>query len=259
VRAILMYHSIDDSGSPISVGAGTFERHVDWLARERDARRLSVVPLADVAHPAAGDEADDVVAITFDDAFTSFATEAWPRLRDRGLPATVFVVSDHVGGDNRWGGRTDAGIPVLPLLGWEDLARLGEEGAELGGHSRTHPNLASLDRGRVEAEVAGCREAIERETGRRPVSFAYPFGRHGGQRGDVAREVAAAWFEQSVTTELAAVPSVPDRHLLPRLDAFYYRAPGRLEAFGRLSFRLHLVFRARARGLREAVRPHGGV
>jgi peptidoglycan/xylan/chitin deacetylase (PgdA/CDA1 family) len=258
VRAILMYHSIDDSGSPISLEPACFERHVRWLAAARDAGRISVVPLAELARAAddAQDDRDtrDVVAITFDDAFVSFEREAWPRLAAHGLPATVFVVTGHVGGDNRWGGREDAGIPVLPLLEWEPLARLAEAGAELGCHSRSHANLATAERATIEDELVGARDAIEREAGVRATSFAYPFGRHGS----AARELAATHFERSVTTELALVRERPDVHRLPRLDAWYYRAPGRLEAFGRASFRLHLALRAGARRLREAIRPHGG-
>ena len=32
MRAVLTYHSIDDSGSPISVRRDAFQRHVKWLA-----------------------------------------------------------------------------------------------------------------------------------------------------------------------------------------------------------------------------------
>ena len=250
MRAILMYHSVDPSGSPISLDGGCFERHVRFLAEARGAGRLDVVPLAELQ---AGEPGRHRVAITFDDAFENFGDEAWPRLRDAGLPATVFVVSGHVGGDNRWGGREDEGIPVLPLLGWERLAALAEEGVELGCHTRSHPNLARLDPDRIADEVGGATDAIEAETGVRPRSFAYPFGRHG----EAARRIAAETFERSVTTELAVVPEGADPHRLPRLDAWYYQAPGRLESFGSFGFRTHLALRAGARRLREAVRPHG--
>ena len=35
MRAILTYHSIDESGSPISVDPDAFRRHVRWLASGR--------------------------------------------------------------------------------------------------------------------------------------------------------------------------------------------------------------------------------
>ena len=41
MRAILTYHSIDGSGSPVSVDEAAFRRHVDWLA----SGAVDVVPL----------------------------------------------------------------------------------------------------------------------------------------------------------------------------------------------------------------------
>ena len=102
MRAILTYHSIDSSGSPISIDAQSFQRHVDFLA----SSKLKVVPLSEIV----SDSVEDALAITFDDGVVNFAAQAWPRLRDRGLPATLFVVTGRVGKDNAWGGRRDARV-----------------------------------------------------------------------------------------------------------------------------------------------------
>ena len=245
MRAVLMYHSIDASGSPISIDEAAFERHLEWLS----SASIRVLPFSEIASVP---EHENAVAITFDDAFGSFGDFAWPRLKERGLPATVFVVSEHVGGDNRWGGREDPGIPKLPLLSWSELARLAEEGAELGCHSRTHPDLSKSSRAEIEDEMLGAREAIESKTGVNPQSFAYPFGYHGPD----ARELAREHFAQSCTTELRVLPTVPEVHLLPRLDAWYYQSTAgasRLARWNCLSFHSHLWLRARARSLRATL------
>ncbi|TFG50637.1 MAG: polysaccharide deacetylase, partial [Gemmatimonadales bacterium] len=44
MRAILTYHSIDDSGSPISVAPEQFRAHVRWL----QSGVIRVVPLAEL-------------------------------------------------------------------------------------------------------------------------------------------------------------------------------------------------------------------
>ena len=46
MRAILTYHSIDDSGSPISVSPAAFRRQLEWLVAER----VRVVPLSELSH-----------------------------------------------------------------------------------------------------------------------------------------------------------------------------------------------------------------
>lgn len=250
MRAILTYHSIDGSRSPISLDAAVFARHVAWLA----SGAVAVVPLQELAARA---PEEDAVALTFDDGFASFAREAWPRLADAGLPATLFVVSGHAGGTNLWGGVREPGIPELPLLGWEELGRLAEQGVELGCHGRTHPDLAGLPRERVEEELAGACDDVQRETGVRPRSLAYPFGSVGDPSTSAAVDVARRRFDRACTTRLATLARRADPHLLPRLDAWYYRAPGRLEAYGGVGFRLHLRFRAAARRARELAHSFG--
>ena len=140
LRAILTYHAVDPARSPISMEEATFRRHAAWLA----SGRVRVCALADLP----GQPADaDAVALTFDDGFVSFAERAWPVLRDHGLSATVFVVSDHVGGTNAWGQRPAPGNPSLPLMGWETLGRLAEAGVELGAHTRSHRDLRGASPG----------------------------------------------------------------------------------------------------------------
>ena len=93
MRAILTYHSIDSSGSPISLSEEAFRAHVRFFG----SGRVAVVPLADL--PSMPDE-QDAIAITFDDGFLNFTSSAMPQLSHLGFPATVFVVSDAVGGTN---------------------------------------------------------------------------------------------------------------------------------------------------------------
>jgi peptidoglycan/xylan/chitin deacetylase (PgdA/CDA1 family) len=247
MRAILTYHSIDRSGSPISVAPEEFRRHAAWLA----SGRVRVLPLADLAELAPD---ADAVALTFDDGFANFASEAAPLLAAHGLPATLYVVAGHVGGDNAWGGQSDPRVPRLPLLDWPALGRLAEQGVELGAHTRTHPHLTRVDADALEDELAGAAEAVRAETGRMPKSIAYPYG-------DVDARVAAAAgrrFGLGVTTELRALAAGEDSLRLPRLDMFYLRAPGRLEAWGTPRFAQRLWLRARARGLRALLSTVGG-
>jgi peptidoglycan/xylan/chitin deacetylase (PgdA/CDA1 family) len=243
MRAILTYHSIDGSGSPISVDRDAFREHVTFLAS-------GAVTVTDVAGLLEAPEGAEAVALTFDDAFANFATEAWPLLRDHGLPATVFVVSGHAGGTNSWGGREHPGIPTLPLLGWNDLGRLAEEGVTLGAHSSTHPDLRGLDDAALADEMAGSAATIAERTGRRPAVFAYPYGAHD----DRVAAAAGAAFRFACTTELRPLGRADDPARLPRLDAYYLRGRGRLARWGTPALAGYLRVRAIVRGLRAAVR-----
>ncbi len=242
MRGILTYHSIDPSQSPISIDEAAFRSHVAWFA----TGAVPVVPLEQLIDPGCPDPA---VALTFDDAFQNFADVAWPLLHARRLPVTLFVVSGAAGATNDWRGRPAPGIPTLGLMNWEALGRVASEGVTLGAHSRTHPDLRAVSGAALEEEIVGSADDIAQRTGHRPRAFAYPYGR----LDDRVATSAARAFAICVTTELRELreDDRPDR--LPRLDAFYLREPGQLEAWGQPRFRFRLSLRARLRGLREAV------
>ena len=240
MRAVLTYHSIDDSGSPISVSPDAFGRHVRWLV----SGKVQVTTLAGLAACPADAQA---VALTFDDAFANFATHAAPLLTVHGLPATVFVVTDHVGRTNAWNGRTAAGTPTLPLLEWTELERLVTAGITLGAHTRTHRPLTHLDAAAIEDEIAGSAECLRRRFGVAPQAFAYPYG----AVTQTASDKVSATFSWGVTTEHRPFGVSERPALIPRLDMYYYRAPGRLEAWQTPSFKRHLMATQQRRHLRS--------
>jgi peptidoglycan/xylan/chitin deacetylase (PgdA/CDA1 family) len=242
MRGILTYHSIDGSRSPISISAADFARHADWLA----SGAVRVVPLAELVERPGDDHA---VAITFDDAYENLASLAWPLLRERGLPATVFVPTGRVGRDNAWGEQAARGIPTLPLCEWPALARMAEEGLEIGSHTVNHALLDGMDARLVRAELSISAETIEARIGRRPRAFCYPYG----VWDDQAARIAGELYDLAVTTELRALRTTDARHRLPRLDAYYYRSNRLLESWGSDAFRRHLWLRARLRRLRAAL------
>jgi len=246
VRAILTYHSIDSSGSPVSVSEQAFRAHVRFLG----SGRVSVVPLADLSSMP---DDRDAVALTFDDGFKNFATSGQPVLKEMGFPATIFVVADAVGGTNAWGGRAVPGIPTLPLMDWGELESATDAGFEIGAHTRTHPDLTALQPSQLEDETAGSAERIGAELGQRPARFAYPYGAVNDAVASFVREK----FDQAVTTELRPLRTGEDRALLPRLDAWYFRNAGQLEEWGSPAFRRRIWIRAQGRRVRTLVTAGG--
>jgi peptidoglycan/xylan/chitin deacetylase (PgdA/CDA1 family) len=242
MKAILTYHSVDDSGSVISIDERTFARHVRWLA----ASHVRVLPLAQL--PDAPDD-EDAVAITFDDGLESFGRRAAPLLCEYGLTATLFVVTDAVGSTNLWRGRGDPGIPAQPLLDWSALGRLASDGISIGAHTCTHLNLATAEPEETEREIFTSKSRLERELGVVADTFAYPYG----GVSEAARAVVAREFRFGVTTRLATLSPHDHRALMPRLDSYYLRAPGTLESWGTTRFRLRLGLLAGARSVRGSL------
>lgn len=69
----------------------TFERHLDWLGRRYRFITLDELD-AGLGQNVGG--ARPGIAITFDDGYNDIYQHALPILRRKGIPATVFVVSD---------------------------------------------------------------------------------------------------------------------------------------------------------------------
>ena len=235
MRAILTYHSIDRSGSVISVEPEAFRRHIEWMV----GHGVGVVDLEQLLQL---DGSVNAIALTFDDGFANFAEHAWPVLKEHGLPATLFVATAHAGGTNAW--EAGGPLPVLPLLDWTALARLAEEGLALGSHSVTHADLCRIEAAQLADEVVRSAERIDSETGRSPTAFAYPYG----SVDDRVAVAVADHYRSAVTTEFAIPGRDTERSRIPRLDAWYFREQGRLEQFGTPGFERFVNLR---RGLRR--------
>jgi len=246
VRAIITYHSIDSSRSPISISERDFRRHLNWLATSR----VSVVPLDALV---SADHSGDSVALTFDDAYQNFGSIAAPLLEEHGMPATLFVATAHAGGTNAWDTPARGGgkgqVPVFPLLDWNGIARVAQRGVAIGSHARTHRQLPLLDAHALRDELASSSEDLRRELGVAPTALAYPYGDAASRE----KEEAARIYDLAVGTELRILEKTEDQHMLPRIDAYYLREAGRLESFGSAAFDRYLRIRRRGRRLRASV------
>jgi peptidoglycan/xylan/chitin deacetylase (PgdA/CDA1 family) len=97
----------------------------------------------------------------------------------------------------------------------EMLASL--EGAEVGGHTMTHPVLSNLPAERQRAEVADGRTRLREITGRRSIeSFAYPHGAAGDYTAETAQIVADAGFLRACAAVGGAMGATADAFQLPR-------------------------------------------
>jgi len=172
---ILCYHSVGTPAWGINdVSPRRFRAHLEMALREGyhfvTARSIALT----------GGRPRDL-AVTFDDGLASVATNAAPVLRELGIPWSLFVVSDWAAGRHRFGDGV--------MLGWSEIARLAEEGVEIGSHSVTHPDFGRLESASAEAELTRSRAAIAEHIGSAPTSFAIPLG--GSRNWTVGAQTAA--------------------------------------------------------------------
>ncbi len=135
------------------------------------------------------------ILLTFDDGYEELMKTAVPALRERGIPALIFLVTAYAGRTNSW---------ELPLpgrksvhLGWDQVQELADDPLfDFGSHSRSHRDLTALPEQDVRAELELSREVIGHYTGREARTFSYPFGRVNDMVAGAARD---AGYEAAFT------------------------------------------------------------
>jgi peptidoglycan/xylan/chitin deacetylase (PgdA/CDA1 family) len=172
---ILMYHRVADGvrgdAARYCVSPGMFESHLRVL-REVGAYGITLDDWR-VAREERNPIEGFPILITFDDAYADFGQQAWPLLKRNGFPAHLFVVTGEVGRHNAWDSPPGEAVP---LLGWDELRRLRDEGVEIGSHSVTHADLTTLSQADIIREATRSQVSIVRELSQTPLSFAYPYG-----------------------------------------------------------------------------------
>jgi len=238
---ILTYHAVEAGPAPLCLDPAVFETHAGIIARSGAA----VITIRDLAEGLrAGTLEESVVAITFDDGFSSVSESAAPILEARGLTATVFCVAGHLGGTNEWPSARNAGFRSQ-LASASALAELAAAGFEIGSHGVEHAPLAGAPERILRREVVDSRRSLEDAVGTRVTSYAYPYGALPERAG--ANLVGEA-YDAACTTALGRVGTGSDRHALPRVDAHYVRNPDVLRRV--LSGGLGSYLRARSLAVR---------
>jgi peptidoglycan/xylan/chitin deacetylase (PgdA/CDA1 family) len=69
-----------------------------------------------------------------------------------------------------------ASVQGRELMDWDQIRTLSREGMGIGSHTHTHPVLSTIPPDEQRREMLISRQFIEKETGCRPTSIAYPLG-----------------------------------------------------------------------------------
>ena len=192
------------------------------------------------------------VMLTFDDGRAEAMLWADPLLADAEVRATMFVITQA------------AGSRGIFYASWKQLRQYAASGRwDLESHTagqhylqtvadgRQLPALASVKGGesieaytaRVRNDLADASDQLERETGQRPVAFAFPFGDYGAERTNdpriegaltsaVGRNYQLA-FEQDDQLTVPLVTCTADPLHLRRIDVGHWSGRELLQRLNR--------------------------
>ncbi len=241
--AVLTYHSLDDSGSVLSIPPRIFAQQMQMLA-DLDVK---VVSLVEARHALLAQAfAEPLVAITFDDGFQNVATQALPILHRHGFPATIFLVTDYCGRENSWPSQP-AHVQRRALLRWSEIKEMDAAGMAFGSHTLTHPDLTTVTNQVAEQEIISSKKIIEDAVGRSVESLAYPYGAYN----DAVKKLAQLHYSLACTTRLDFVGIGSDWLALERLDVYYLRQPMLFRRIFSRELRVYLQLRRSIRDMRS--------
>lgn len=219
---IILYHNIrsDVSSNPhshthlLNITPQQFRLHMETLQNNG----FNAISFGDFyAHVRHGASLpSNPIIITFDDGYESNYIYAFPILRELGMRATIFVITD------RRGARAGQGAVTIPHFTWEQARTMQESGIiDIESHSHTHGNMAVMTTADLQRELRRSRFVLETELDRDAKVFSFPFG---GNTTLTRRLATAAGYKMativgdvganSATDELAALRRITVNGLL---------------------------------------------
>ncbi len=203
---ILMYHYVEyvqDKNDKTRVSLDTLPTTLDAQVQTLKNAGYTFLTMSEVADVLDGKIklASPSVALTFDDGYQDFYTDAYPILKKYNVKATNYVISGFLDHPNH-------------LYTWQ-VREMSDSGIiEIGAHTVHHDWLKGKSLQEDTTETAQSKVVLEAITGKPVVSFAYPFGAFDAQSIDVIRGVG---FRTATSTIPGIVQSNDNRYFLYRL------------------------------------------
>jgi len=160
---IFMYHRFGEDEYPsTNIRIEQFEAHI----RELKSGPYTVLPVPEIvdALKAGRELPERTIGITIDDAYASTYRQAWPRLREAGLPFTLFVATEPVDQNHS------------NYMTWDQVRELAGAGVTIGHHTASHPHMPKADAAANQKELDEATRRYREELDQTPSLFAYPYG-----------------------------------------------------------------------------------
>lgn len=173
---ILMYHRFDAGGS-ISVPFADFKEQITYL-QDNGYKFLSLRRVKEKLEKGESFEEKSVL-LTIDDGYKSTYTHAYPYLKKKKIPWVLYVYTDAI--DEGYGS----------FLSWDQIKEMVESGVPVENHTASHVSFITVDDKNdtwVEKEILAPERRIHEMTGRKPTSFALPYGTYDRETFEILRK-----------------------------------------------------------------------
>jgi len=207
---VFMYHHFGEDRYPsTNIKLRQFQEQLDYL----EEYNYNVWPLSKVISHIQNkiQIPPKTVALTIDDAYVSIYTHAYPMLKKKKFPFTIFVNTRPIGHNS------------INYMTWDQMREMKAYGAEFANHSSTHDYLTpkkdenSLEwKSRIKQELSEAQLRLQEELGintnQNPKMLSYPFGEYTQATANYIKSLGYVGISQTS----GAISELSDLRKLPR-------------------------------------------
>tara|TARA_B100000963_G_C22461518_1_gene595853 strand:+ start:66 stop:779 length:714 start_codon:yes stop_codon:yes gene_type:complete len=203
---VLMYHSISDDLSPISISPKDFENHLIFFKNHNyETVNLSDIDQISKAKP---------FIITFDDGYKDNLLTALPLLKKYNFKATCFITTNFIGKTNKWD-ENKQNFTKKIIMGFDDINEWISNNMQIGSHTHNHLNLENLKHTDVVNELAISKKILVDNFKIDIDCVSYPFGRLNYNIYNLTKN----YYKKGVTTNRSRYnTSLHSDLLIPRIN-----------------------------------------
>lgn len=193
---MLMYHRVNDAlpANDLVVPVAKFREQMGYLASRCEVMNMNDLLESHKVAKSQGRTKKQKVVITFDDGYMDNYTNAYPVLKELGLPATVFLITGMIGTDKKRPRYQH--LPSPDMLCWARVMEMAENGITFGAHTMDHPRLSELsyeaqkeEIGKSISVLSGMLEEPRTKSQSPKGIFCYPYGDYNDDTLKILREL----------------------------------------------------------------------
>lgn len=221
--AILQYHHVN-TGTPAvtSISPDLFKQHLNLIESEG----FSVLPLDSMIQSIklGIPFKNKTLAITFDDNYRSIYDNAFPLLKEKNWPFTIFINPKTIRSN-------DHSNNTSFTLSWKQLIEMKKSGATIANHTQNHWHLLKQDlsesdfswRQRIQKDIESAQSMLEKNLGEAPKWVAYPYGEFNTRLKELMANMGYLGFSQqsggiNQTTNWQSIPRFPASGIYSNMD-----------------------------------------
>ena len=199
---IFAYHRFGDDRFPsTNTSVEVFEKQLKYLKENN----FEVLGFGEAINnwKSGKNNPEKAVILTIDDGYLSFYENGWPLLKKFGYPATIFIQTETIGGND--------------FMSWDQIREIRDAGIEIGNHSHSHAYFLNMpENERNEAfrkDVEKATQLYNQHLDEAPEIFAYPFGEY---TADMEEILASMNFRAAAVQQSGVFSEQSDPFAIPR-------------------------------------------